>query len=111
MDAKYTDDFFRAVYNDELDHKSKQDSADSLLFGVLVVLCGVGTYYARILPVKDVDVAGYWFIALSIVFGIAVVIAIIAAIGSIWPRDRGFISSPDTWATNARPGHRNLKGH
>lgn len=92
-----TDDFFRDVYNSELEHKHKLDSADSLLVGVLLALSGVGIYYLKVLPSCGHGIVGYVFLALSALFLIAFGFATGFVIASFWPRDKGYISNPEEW--------------
>jgi hypothetical protein len=93
--SSYTDDFFREVYNAELEQRHKLDSADSVLVGVLLALSGVGIYYFKVLPSCGFGIAGYVFLLFSFLFLIAVVFATGFVIASFWPRDKGYISNPE----------------
>lgn len=50
MGTKYTDDFFRDVYNSELDHKHKLETTDSFMAVLLMALSAVAYYYLRAWP-------------------------------------------------------------
>ena len=97
MGSSYTDDFFREVYNAEIEQRHKLDSADSVLVGVLLALSGVGIYYFKFLPSCGFGIAGYVFLLFSFLFLIAFGFATGFVIGSFWPRDKGYISNPEDW--------------
>lgn len=95
MGGSYTDDFFREVYNAELEQRHKLDSADSVLVGVLLAFSGVGIYYVNVLPSCGFGIAGYVFVVFSVLFLIAFGFATGFVIASFWPRDKGYISNPE----------------
>jgi len=92
---KYINEFFKGVYTSELEYKQKLDATDSLLVGILVVLAGVGTYYARLWPTSNPDGLVDWaFILLVVIYAAAFILATWSLVASLWPREIGFISSP-----------------
>ena len=97
MSSDYTDDFFRDVYNAELEQKSKLDSLDGLLIGILTALAAVAIYYAKTLPSCGWHVAGVIFVLLTIVYFLALAAAIALVVASFWPRDKEYIAPPDDW--------------
>jgi hypothetical protein len=97
MESDYKDDFFRGVYNSEIENKHKLDAADNLLVVVLLALSGVGIYYAKLLQSCSFGVAGWFFLVCTILFLIALGGAIGFLIASFWPRKREFVSSPKKW--------------
>lgn len=99
MNNKYTNDFFREIYNSELDQKHKLDSADSLLVAVLLALSGVGIYYLKALPACGFGFVGCVFLLGSVLFLAAFGFAVGFVIASFWPRDKAYISSPADWET------------
>ena len=94
MGNSYTDDFFRDVYNSEIEQKHKLDSADSLLAVLLMALAGVAYYYLRLWPCCGWCVSAYFFIAFSILYFVAFCAATCSATGSFIPRKKAYISSP-----------------
>jgi len=96
-DDSYTNDFFRDMYNSEIDHKYKLDSADNLLVGILLALSGVGIYYLKVLPCCNLGAAEYIFLVFCGLFVAAFACAVIFVIASFWPRDKEYIASPNEW--------------
>jgi len=97
MGSNYTDDFFREVYNAELDRHHKLHSADSLLIAVLVAFSGVGVYYLKVLPSCVWGIAEGAFIAFFGLFLVAFLFATGFVIAACWPRNSEYIAAPKEW--------------
>ena len=61
MGADDPQDFFRDVYNSEIEDKYKLDAADNFLAILLIALAGVGIYFSRLLPSCSLGPTAWFF--------------------------------------------------
>jgi hypothetical protein len=97
MCKSYTDDFFRDLYNSELELEHKLESADGLFVGILLALAAVAVYYSKLLPSCGHGLADCIFRACAVLFLIVFVFATGFLIASLWPRLREYIGTAKEW--------------
>ena len=97
MGNRVADDFFREIYLTEIEQKHKLESADSFLAVVLMALSSIAIYDLRLLPRCPLSIAGWFFWVFSTLYFLAIVAAIVSAIGSFIPRYKAYISGADDW--------------
>ncbi|MEM6654872.1 MAG: hypothetical protein AAF596_03630 [Planctomycetota bacterium] len=102
MSKIYIDDFFENLYDTEHTYIQKLDAVDTFLVGVSGALVGVGGYYLKCL--WSIRYGGLTVvIAVFVVFFLlALCVAILFVVRSVWPRDKGYISSPAEWDSYIR---------
>lgn len=97
MGSSYIDDFFRDVYNSELEHEHKLGSTDGLLVVVLLALASVVFYYFKVWPSFAYGVADCIFNVCTALLLITFVVAIWFVCRSLWPREKEYIGTPKEW--------------